>query len=153
MKSFNPGLKAAYLLLLEAVKPFRRKVGSLGTLSFQAGYYVYVGSALGPGGVEARVKRHRRLAEKEKLKLKWHIDYLLSAEPVRLKAVWAVETGKPLECELSRRVKKISAGFIQGFGASDCREGCPSHLYFFKENPESSLLSLLEEFKVKKIYG
>ena len=47
-------------------------VGRLGVIQAERGYYVYVGSALGSGGLAARVGRHCR---REK-RLRWHVDYL-----------------------------------------------------------------------------
>ena len=49
-----------YALLLKLPKQGQLQVGALGTFAFQAGWYVYVGSAFGPGGLAARVGRHLR---------------------------------------------------------------------------------------------
>ncbi len=64
-------------------------------ISLRQGYYIYVGSAFGPGGVNARVSRHFRNTKK----LHWHIDYLrtflrpltvlYSHDPRRLEHQWA----------------------------------------------------------------
>jgi Uri superfamily endonuclease len=51
----------SYLLVIECETPTEIEVGALGTLGFEAGYYGYVGSAFGPGGL-SRVDRHRRVA-------------------------------------------------------------------------------------------
>jgi len=66
-----PSLPGTYALVLRFSKRLEIIVGKLGVLSVQAGYYVYVGSALGPGGLAARVGRHCR---REKA-LRWHVDY------------------------------------------------------------------------------
>ena len=55
-----PSLPGTYVLLMRLSKRLDISVGTLGVLSAQAGYYVYVGSALGPGGLAARVGRHCR---------------------------------------------------------------------------------------------
>ena len=47
-------------------------VGRLGALPVEPGFYVYVGSAFGPGGLERRVGRHATTEKKHR----WHIDYL-----------------------------------------------------------------------------
>jgi Uri superfamily endonuclease len=61
-----------YALILEN-KTFRKiQVGKLGNFSFSPGWYVYTGSAFGPGGLAARVGRH----VKQEKKCRWHIDYL-----------------------------------------------------------------------------
>ena len=61
-----------YVLVLHATQGMHVQVGRRGGLKIQPGYYLYVGSAFGPGGVKARVSRHAR-ADKKK---HWHIDYL-----------------------------------------------------------------------------
>ncbi len=48
-------------------------VGALGTFDFPSGYYGYVGSAFGTGGVRARTDRHRRQHIARK---KWNIDHM-----------------------------------------------------------------------------
>ena len=67
-----PSQPGTYALLLEATAKQDVPIGKLGVLHMLPGIYVYVGSALGPGGLAARVERH---APREKT-LHWHIDYL-----------------------------------------------------------------------------
>jgi len=52
--------RGTYALLLELDQQTVITVGRLGTCSFPAGSYVYVGSALGSGGLSARLAHHRR---------------------------------------------------------------------------------------------
>jgi len=66
-----PSLPGTYDLVSRFSKRLENVVGKLGVLSAQVGYYVHVGSALGPGGLAARVGRHCR---REK-RLRWHVDY------------------------------------------------------------------------------
>jgi Uri superfamily endonuclease len=49
-----------YALVLAAQKQRTISVGKLGILDVRPGFYVYVGSALGPGGLAARIGRHAR---------------------------------------------------------------------------------------------
>jgi Uri superfamily endonuclease len=98
-------------------------VGALGTHGFEAGWYAYVGSALGPGGF-ARVDRHRKLAAGERDGRHWHIDSLLGQSGVRLDAVWQT-AGVDGECAVAARVDGEP---IPDFGCSDC--DCHSHLFF-----------------------
>lgn len=106
-----------YQLVIELSEPARLTVGRLGEFDFPAGTYIYTGSAR--RGVAARVQRH---LQRDK-RLHWHIDYLLAAPQARVvDAHYAVEG----ECELNRRTPgRIVAS---GFGASDCKAGCASHL-------------------------
>jgi len=99
--------------------PLRIAVGRLGTFDFPPGDYVYTGSA--KRNFETRVARHLR-AEKT---LRWHIDYLLAAPGVTVLDV--VRSTLP-ECTLNQ----TTTGDIPapGFGASDCKHGCGSHLKY-----------------------
>ena len=66
-----------------------------GNFDVKRGYYAYVGSAFGPGGLAARLKQHRSISANPH----WHIDYLrraaalvdswISAEPDRTEHAWA----------------------------------------------------------------
>ncbi|NIR31284.1 MAG: DUF123 domain-containing protein, partial [Gammaproteobacteria bacterium] len=50
----------------------RVRIGRLGLLQLQPGFYLYAGSALGPGGVRGRLAHHRKIARRPR----WHVDYL-----------------------------------------------------------------------------
>ena len=94
------------------------------------GWYLYVGSAFGPGGVAARCNHHRRISERPR----WHIDYLRAAAPLR--GIWFTHDAERREHQwagiLSREMGLESPS--AGFGASDC--GCESHLFFCGIRPE-----------------
>jgi Uri superfamily endonuclease len=117
--------KGTYLLGMWLDKDVVLTVGRLGNFAFPAGYYVYAGSAQGPGGLAARLARHRR---REK-RLHWHIDYLLAC--TRLVDTWTVTSEQHLECVWAQAVIDLSGArvVVPGFGASDC--SCPTHLVFF----------------------
>lgn len=119
-----------YLLWLRANEAHTVKVGRLGTLSVQPGVYGYVGSAFGPGGVGARVRRHLRKRDKA---LHWHVDYLRAV--TRLEAVWLTYDDVRRECTWAAHLRALSVGDppLDGFGASDC--DCPSHLVRFTSRP------------------
>lgn len=55
MLSDEPG---TYILILKSAVTRRVRVGRLGNLQLCAGYYVYIGSAFGPGGLRARIDHH-----------------------------------------------------------------------------------------------
>ena len=61
-----------YALILSSAREDVIRVGRLGDLRLQNGFYVYVGSALGQGGVRGRLAHHMRPTERPH----WHIDYL-----------------------------------------------------------------------------
>ncbi|MDD1639252.1 MAG: DUF123 domain-containing protein [Methanomicrobiales archaeon] len=126
----EPGI---YCLLLEN-GPADVAVGSLGSLRFRRGWHLYVGSALGPGGL-ARVERHHRLYRDRDRLPRWHIDHLLLSSEFRLRAVVSAETGEDLECRLA---ETVGPPFVPGFGCSDCT--CPSHLFYRQARPESEVV-------------
>ena len=113
--------KGVYLLLLEAHGPLT--VGRQGVLSFD-GWYVYVGSALGPGGLK-RLQRHFDYADRHDAPMRWHVDALLGAGALRGAVVGV--TNERLECLLADRLGAILLPSFKGFGSSDC--GCETHLF------------------------
>lgn len=117
-------------------------IGSLGSLGTQPGFYVYVGSAFGTGGLSARIRHHRKIAARPH----WHIDYLrarcdlievwFSASPVHKEHSWA-------EAVARMRGARIP---LQGFGSSDC--DCRTHLFWFPHRPSANSLQRLTTTKV-----
>jgi len=101
-------------------------VGRLGRFRFEAGFYLYVGSA--QRNLEKRLERHAR----KKKPLRWHIDYL-SSRAQMIGAVVAPGT-KRQECELAAELGEMFEPAVPGFGASDCR--CPGHLFYTPELPQ-----------------
>lgn len=102
-------------------------VGKLGEAVFEPGTYYYAGSALGSGGLCGRLCHHLSRHPKPH----WHIDYIL---PFMCIQGWIVEVGSERkECLWSQALLKVSGAFcpLPGFGASDCRLGCVSHLVGF----------------------
>jgi Uri superfamily endonuclease len=116
------------MLFLELSQTADLTIGRLGSFRFPAGHYVYIGSALGSGGLRARVARHHR----QEKRLHWHIDYLLTR--ARIVSVLTDVSGERLECVWVRQwLDKPEAQVVApGFGASDCR--CPTHLVFCGSN-------------------
>lgn len=109
----------SYQLWIALRKPVRIEVGRLGEVLFPAGVYVYTGSA--KRNLEARIARHCR---REKT-AHWHIDYLLAARGVELVCVGRSARS---ECALNRATG--GEVLVPGFGASDCRKACGSHLRY-----------------------
>lgn len=127
--------KGTYCLILHN-RGCRASVGSLGEVSFPRGWYVYVGSAQGPGGL-LRVKRHMQVASRKNISPRWHIDYLLLHPDVSLSAVACAESrDRQTECAIA---SVLGGKPVNGFGASDC--SCRSHLFYFDSNPEKSVIS------------
>ena len=129
-----------YTLLLFLSKEVTVDIGKLGKQRFPEGYYTYTGSALGKGAssLKHRIARHLR---KEKRKF-WHIDYLLADENVSVEAVVAAETNENMECNLNSYLKNMRGATVPvtGFGASDCKKNCGSHMLYFPEIENVDLL-------------
>ncbi len=106
-----------YQLLIEVDTPVRVRIGRLGSFDFPAGLYCYTGSAL--RHFDARVARHLAGAKK----MHWHIDYLLAAPGVHVREVRRHADG---ECAVNQRC--VGEIVVVGFGSSDCRLRCGSHL-------------------------
>jgi Uri superfamily endonuclease len=117
----------AYRLFIRLARNATIVAGRLGTVELPRGLYVYVGSAR--RGLAQRVARHQRLARSKTGKCHWHIDRLLIHAGARLEGVELAPGGE--ECALSKRIADApGVGVpVPGFGATDCRQGCPAHLY------------------------
>jgi Uri superfamily endonuclease len=111
----------SYQLLIELPRAVTVTVGRLGRFRLEAGRYVYTGSAR--RNLEARIARHLRPDKT----LRWHIDYLLAAPGVR---VLDVRRSGRDECALNQATRGSTP--MPGFGASDCRAGCGSHLRYLR---------------------
>jgi Uri superfamily endonuclease len=106
--------------------------GRLKSIGFSEGYHVYVGSALGSGGLK-RLKRHVLLSLEKNKNPRWHVDYLSVSQEFELISVVYAITDKAVECELSRELESSLNNSISGFGSSDC--DCSSHLFYSKKRP------------------
>lgn len=125
----HPG---TYTLIFSSSVNLPINIGKLGSLFLQPGFYVYVGSAFGPGGLRARIKHHFNRSSRPH----WHLDYL---SPILSPCeIWYT-------CDQTRRehqwatIHSQTRGVIlplPGFGSSDCR--CRSHLFFYKSKPSGN---------------
>ncbi|MDO8670096.1 MAG: GIY-YIG nuclease family protein [Dehalococcoidia bacterium] len=121
-----------YAILLRLDQPQHLVVGKLGDFLFPAGYYVYIGSAL--GGLRQRLARHLKQGKL----LRWHVDYL--REVAEVAEAWVAVGPERLECGWARLVGSWPGARLVAarFGSSDCR--CPAHLVYFVEKPDLSAL-------------
>ena len=120
-------VKGTYALVLTLDKETTISVGKLTSFSFPAGYYLYVGSAL--GGLFPRVRRHIQGGGK----MYWHIDYL--RQKAEVVEVWYMVSDKRLECSWYEAAADMPEAQVPvaGFGSSGC--GCYSHLLYFRSMP------------------
>lgn len=128
----------SYLLVLFLPNDTMLAVGRLGKFRLRTGYYAYVGSARGPGGLAARLARHMR----QRKKLHWHIDYLLGHASIV--EIWQAPSSQRLECQWARAVLALPGAQINvaGFGSSDC--GCLTHLAYLAPSSLPMLRSQLQ---------
>lgn len=126
-----PRLAATYVLILRLPRALAITVGRLGRFEFPAGWYCYAGSARGPGGLNARISRHRRATKA----LHWHVDYLRAA--AELVEIWYTLGARKLECAWARTLANLPGASlpVSRFGASDCH--CPAHLVHFSAAPDA----------------
>lgn len=131
IKEMIPAEKGVYVLFLESRRETSIPVGRLGVMRIQAGFYAYIGSAYGGGGLRSRLGRHLQTAKG----CRWHIDYI--RRHMRAAAVWYTSEDIS-EHRIADRFKMLGgAVHMPGFGSSDCK--CESHLFFFEKMPETFL--------------
>jgi Uri superfamily endonuclease len=133
-----PAQSGTYVLVLHLPQDRVIAVGRMGPIAFRRGYYLYVGSARGPGGLRARLGRHMRRGKS----VHWHIDYLRPwAEPVE---AWLSLSSEQLECRWSICLQEAGlAQPVRGFGASDCP--CDTHLLYSPTRPAATCRRTLEQ--------
>ena len=126
-----PDDKGTYVLIASVPQMKRVEVGQLGRYDIVPGFYAYVGSAFGAGGLAARIGHHLESAAAPH----WHIDYLLQvAKPVE---IWYTIAGQKLEhhwADLLEQARQFRIP-IPRFGSSDYHRSRSSHLFYSKRRP------------------
>jgi Uri superfamily endonuclease len=129
--------RTSYVLILRVSRRKRISVGGLGALDLGPGFYAYVGSAFGAGGLAARLRHHLYSHARPH----WHLDYLRGiAQP---EEVWVGPEGARCEHAWASMLKDMPATTapVRGFGSSDCR--CEAHLFRFVRRPSVRSFSRL----------
>jgi Uri superfamily endonuclease len=126
-----PADKGTYILIASVSEMRHLGIGSLGKCDIIPGFYAYVGSAFGSGGLRARIGHHLESTAEPH----WHIDYLLrAAAPVE---VWFTTADRKLEHRWAELLEE-APGFrvpILRFGSSDYHRSRASHLFYSKRQP------------------
>ena len=119
-----PSAAGAYMLLIHMARDVVFRRAGIEHI-FAPGWYVYAGSAHGPGGIRARLRRHFR----QDKAIHWHIDDLTVAADA-IEAI-VIEGGR--ECAIVSALTASTAFLpaVGGFGSSDCRV-CSAHLLQFR---------------------
>ena len=158
-----------YIMVMHLDHELDLEIGSKGMVHFNAGYYMYVGSA--KANLTKRIERHKR----KRKKMHWHLDYfrghceMIAAVPIRTSG-WPLEgwslTHEPypsmpscpdpdvevsVECALADAVRAIAVWDVPKFGCSDC--DCTSHLFGMTENPihNKEFMDVVEEFRMNQL--
>ncbi len=126
----------SYVLVINVLKRIVTSIKSLGTVTFEPGTYIYIGSANVKNPL-ARVLRHFR---KDK-KIKWHIDYLTTAPEVRIQvAITCYGLAEDSIYEVMLKQPYVSVA-LRKFGSTD-RRGHLTHL--FKLGRRHDMLHLID---------
>lgn len=149
-KGYNiPNSSGIYSLVIFLDKNNSLSIGALGSQIFSRGYYVYTGSAFNMGGLKARIKHHLNKNNSNKRSF-WHIDFFLTHKNSNLIGVVAMQTDKKMECKINSDIKDEEARvLVPGFGSSDCKKKCKSHLLFFPDTVKDIVLVQ----KVAEVYN
>ena len=158
-----------YIMVMHLDHELDLEIGSKGMMHFNAGYYMYVGSA--KANLTKRIERHKR----KRKKMHWHLDYfrghceMIAAVPIRTSGLplesWIL-THEPypsmpsmpnpdievsVECALADAVRAIAEWDVPKFGCSDC--DCTSHLFGMTENPihNKAFMDVVEEFRMNQM--
>jgi Uri superfamily endonuclease len=115
----------------------RLTIGALGIFDFPAGYYAYLGSAFGSGGVRKRTHRHLTTVTPRK----WNVDHLKPlCTPV---AVWWTHDRDKVEFDWAEVLEEMASASeeVPGasvpaprFGAADNKQA-EAHLFRFDRTP------------------
>ena len=119
----------SYVLILYLSGEKLISAGKLGEFKFPLGYYAYVGSALGMGGLRARLRHHLHITNNPN----WHIDYL--RKHATIKEIWICKSKVRYEHAWASMFQNSEGATVAmpHFGSSDCR--CRSHLFVFNSRP------------------
>ncbi|NOK58165.1 MAG: GIY-YIG nuclease family protein [Chloroflexi bacterium AL-N10] len=128
-------MKGTYLLVLRLDTDLHDlPIGRLGSFHFVRGYYLYVGSAFGAGGLAARLAYHR---QRVKVHPHWHIDYVRPyAEMIETWAVYCAVRLEQLWVESLSAFPEVTFP-VRKFGASDST--CYSHLLYTSQRPDTDV--------------
>ena len=134
-----------YQLFLKIKGKLDLRVGALGELSFPAGVYIYTGSH--QKNVLKRVNRHLNLSKK----VFWHIDYLtINPACEFIEVIFYFSENQ--ECHLHQRYRDFTQAEVlfPGFGSTDCKNSCGSHLLFLKSERRLNLSAWKKFHRVGK---
>lgn len=124
----------SYAIILRNHADKTIRVGRRLQLDIQPGFYLYVGSAFGPGGLRARVGRHAGTVKKHR----WHIDFI--REQMQFQCAWYSYAPFNQEHLWAARLTALpNFTPLAGIGCSDCN--CATHLFYTASRPDHGLFN------------
>ena len=139
-----PSKKGNYIIVFRLQERTRQNIPRFNDVNLDPGYYLYCGSVHGNGGLKGRSTRHLTRSSKKF----WHIDFL--KECLHPFEIWYQISLKKNECSFCKLLHNQMGREIpiKGFGSSDCRNKCESHLVRFhqKTNLDNVFIKLNSEF-------
>lgn len=135
--------RGSYILIITIPNDLQLQVGKLGTVFFQKGYYLYVGSA--KTHLTRRMERHLR----KRKNFFWHIDYL--RDRAHQCMALPIRSSVPLEHEIAESISDVADWEIRNFGSSDC--SCHTHLFGMHDNPLDNprFIDILLNFRINRL--
>lgn len=135
----------SYIIILYVKKDISLNIGNIGTLRFNRGYYLYVGSA--KTNLTKRIERHKR----KRKRLFWHIDYL--RDKAEFCTALPMRASTHLECRIAETLSGITDWSVSGFGSSDC--SCKTHLFGMHKDPITSatFIEALLYYRIDRLEG
>ncbi len=120
-----PDIPGSYLIIGRLDNDIHMASGHFKGSELLRGYYGYSGSACGPGGLFSRISRHL-IPDTKRF---WHFDHL-KASLNFVEILFSVGS-HGLECEVIKEIQQMEEVTfpIPKFGASDCSNRCPAHLF------------------------
>lgn len=124
-----PKEKGTYLLFFEMKQARTIRVGKLAETEFAPGFYAYVGSAFGPGGLHARLRHHLSISER----CHWHLDYIRPA--MQFISLWITEDQESREHQWASVLENLPGSEVpvKDLGATDC--SCYGHFFRLEQLP------------------
>ncbi|MAH22035.1 MAG: hypothetical protein CMO12_04410 [Thaumarchaeota archaeon] len=136
-------LKGTYTIILQLRRSLHIAVKSLHGCDLQPNFYAYTGSALGKGSssIVGRLGRHFSGTGKSF----WHIDHMTQSPDCEVSAAVLVLDSTPRECMVNSHLKRAVGlrRMVDGFGSSDCKEGCGGHLLSIPSRTSLQAIRLL----------
>ena len=126
-----PEAKGTYILISSVKQVKHLEIGRLGAYDIIPGFYAYVGSAFGFGGLRVRIRHHLESTAAPH----WHIDYLLGiAEPIEVGFSTANQKLDPHWAGLLEKAPNSRIPIVR-FGSSDYHCSRSSHLFYTRGRP------------------